>query len=146
MASIETLLKSEITRLARKEVRAQVEPLRKSNAGFRRDIAELKRQLAQVSRQVKTGERSQRDAPTSDTGKAPRFSAKGMKALRAKLGLSAADFGKLAGVSAQSIYDYETGKAIPRAAQVASLAKLRGLGKREALARLEANTGAKKKK
>jgi predicted transcriptional regulator len=66
-----------------------------------------------------------------------RFSAKGMKSHRAKLGISAGDYGRLAGVSAQSIYNYETGKATPRQAQVAALLAVRSLGKREAMARLE---------
>lgn len=49
-----------------------------------------------------------------ETTKAPRFSAKGLNAQRARLELSAADFGKLLGVSAQSIHNRETEKANPR--------------------------------
>ena len=49
-----------------------------------------------------------------------------------------ADFGRLAGASGQSIYNWEAGKAVPRASQQAALAAVRGLGKREAAKRLEA--------
>ena len=75
-----------------------------------------------------------------------RFVAKGLRSLRTRLGLSAGDFGTLAGVSGQSIYNWESGKAVPRKSQLAALASLRALGKREAAARLEAATSAPAKK
>jgi len=65
------------------------------------------------------------------------FRADGLKSHRAKLGLSAADYGRLVGASGLSIYHWEAGKARPRQQQVAKLAAVRGIGKREALKRLE---------
>lgn len=136
MANIGSLLKTEITRLARKEVKVQTDALRKSGASYRRDIAALKRQVTDLQRQLaasaRTTKRTQYPEPTN-----ARFSAKGLKSHRAKLGLSAGDYGRLAGVSGQSVYGWETGKTVPRQSQIAALAALRGLGKREALARLE---------
>jgi DNA-binding transcriptional regulator YiaG len=139
MPNVGALLKSEITRLARKEVRAEVIVLRKVSAGYRRDIATLKRQVADLQRQIAASTRaSKRAKPAESTRSAKaRFSAKGLKSHRAKLGLSAGDYGRLAGVSAQSIYNYEAGKAEPRQSRIATLAALRDLGKREAMARLE---------
>ncbi len=139
MANFAALLKSEITRLARKELKAQLQPLRKANAAQRHDIAALKRQLTDVQRQLaKAMKAGPAAGPAAETGDAPaRFSAKGLQSHRARLGLSAGDYGALAGVSAQSIYNWERGKARPRASQVAALAEVRGLGKRAALARLE---------
>jgi DNA-binding XRE family transcriptional regulator len=58
-------------------------------------------------------------------------------AVRAKLRLSADDFGKLLGVSAQSVYNWEKEKARPRPEQLSKLAALRGVGKREAAERLK---------
>ena len=55
---------------------------------------------------------------------------------RERLGLSVGDFGKLLGVSAQSIYNWERETAYPRGEQLAKLAALRSIGKREAQARL----------
>ena len=75
---------------------------------------------------------------TEEGGSRARISAKGLKTLRTKLGLSAAEFGQLAGASGQSIYNWEQGKNAPRAKQVEVLAALRKLGKREARTRLEA--------
>lgn len=139
MSNLSSVLKSEITRLARKEINASVAPLRKSNAAYRRQIAELKRQLAALQRDLKASTKASR-APTAGSNEArtKRFSTKGLKALRARLGLSAADFGQLVGASGQSIYNWESGKAVPRANQQAALAAVRGLGKREAARRLEA--------
>lgn len=139
MPNIAYLLKSEITRLARKEVKALTDPIRKSNAAYRRDIAALKRQVADLKRQVVRTSRT-RDtspSPTTPEGTKTRFAAKGLKSHRARLGLSAGDYGRLAGVSGQSIYGWESGKTVPRQSQIDTLAALRGLGKRGALARLE---------
>ena len=66
-----------------------------------------------------------------------RFVAKGLKSQRSRLALSAADYGSLVGVSAQSIYNWEQGHASPRPAQLKMIAALRGLGKREAQERLK---------
>jgi DNA-binding transcriptional regulator YiaG len=138
MPNIGSILKAEITRLARKEVKAQTDQLRKSSALYRRDIAALKRQVTDLQRQLaavsKTSKRAQPVESTEFTK--ARFSAKGLKTHRARLGLSAGDYGRLAGVSGQSIYGWEQGKTVPRQPQVAALAALRGLGKREATARL----------
>lgn len=138
MPNLGTVLKAEISRLARKEVRAEVEALRKASGTYRREIAELKRQIAQLERRVKLASKAPMAATKSrDEPLRVRFSAKGLQSLRAKLGLSAADFGKLTSVSGQSIYHWEQGKSIPRKAQLPKLASLRGLGKKEAKARLD---------
>lgn len=140
MSNFSSVLKGEIARVARKEIRSAVDPLRKANTHYRREIAALKRQLAELQRSTRTAARPSRPAvETADAdARAVRFSAKGLKTLRARLGLSAADFGRLVGASGQSVYNWEAGKAVPRTAQRASLAALRGLGKREAARRLEA--------
>jgi DNA-binding transcriptional regulator YiaG len=56
---------------------------------------------------------------------------------RKKLGLPAASMAKLLGVSAFSVYEWESGQARPRRAQLKGIASIRGIGKREAQARLE---------
>lgn len=137
MPNLGTVLKAEISRLARKEVRAEVEALRKASSTYRREIAELKRQVVQLERKLRHTAKSTPVSVASDEAPSRfRFSAKGLRSLRTKLGLSAADFGKLAGVSGQSIYHWEQGKSVPRKSQLPKLAGLRGLGKREALQRL----------
>ncbi len=138
MANLGALLKSEITRLARREVKAQTQQLRKAIGTHRRDIAALKRQVAMLSRQVRAGSVERRSAAKKVTEASPtRFVAKGLKSLRARLGLSAEAFAKLAGVSGQSVHNWENRKTTPGASQRVVLASLRSLGKREAQARLE---------
>ena len=53
--------------------------------------------------------------------------------------MSAADYGKLVGVSALTIYHWESGKSRPRKAQLAVLTAVRGIGKREAMKRIESS-------
>ncbi len=66
--------------------------------------------------------------------------------------MSAADYARLVGVSQLTIYNWEQGKSRPRKEQLASLIALRGIGKREAVAKLEllgaaeSKAGAKKTK
>jgi DNA-binding transcriptional regulator YiaG len=139
MPNLGSVLKSEITRLARKEIKALVDPLRKANATYRREIAELKRQVASLQRELRTVAKPLREKlDTKRKSRNVRFVPKGVKSLRVRLGLSAADFGRLIGASGQSIYNWEAGKAVPRTNQLAALAAVRGLGKREAEKRLDA--------
>ena len=141
MSSIGTVLKQEITRLSRRESRSQINPTRKATAQHRRDIAALKRQVAQLERQVALLSRKALGTPPAASSDVPakrmRFVAKGLRSQRNHLGLSAADFGKLLGVSAQSIYNWERESAYPRVEQIARLAAMRGIGKRDAQNRLK---------
>jgi DNA-binding transcriptional regulator YiaG len=138
--NIATILKSEISRVARKEVRTELQALKKTTTKFRSDNAELKRRLAEVERLIKqlskgVGTKAVA-APADEFGKVPRFSAKRLAAQRARLGLSAANFGKLVGVSGASIYLWENGKARPRASQMPGIAAVRLMSKRDAAAKL----------
>ena len=149
MPNIGALLREEITRLSRRTLRSEVGATRKASAQHRRQIAALKRQVAQLERQVSLLVRRQPQlapaAPVESNAKRVRFVAKGLRSQRERLGLSATDFGRLVGVSAQSIYNWEHEAARPRAEQVALLAALRGLGKREVQARLQQLAAAKHK-
>lgn len=141
MPNIAVVLKGEIARIARKEVRAQTEEFRKSSAQYRAHIAALRRRIEELERQLKrvgktTGRASAAPEQEEEPGTNRRFSAPRLAAQRQKLGLSAADFAALLGVSGQSVYKWEHGEARPRARQLEAIAALRGIGKREAAARL----------
>ena len=141
MPSFAAVLKQEITRLARKESRTQTEALRRSGAQYRRDIAQLKRQVSGLLKQVAFLEKQERKrasgGSSGDSAEGRRFSARGLKTHRGKLGLSAADYGKLVGVTGQTIYNWEQAKSRPRDEQLAALVPVRELGKRDAIKRLE---------
>ena len=56
--------------------------------------------------------------------------------MRKKLGLTANEMGALIGVSGQSIYKWEQGKAKPRASQLKTISAVRKMGKREVAQKL----------
>lgn len=149
MANIASLLKTEIVRLARKEVRKEVQALRKASTTHRREIAALKRANAALERRAKqlagrapaVGKAEQEEPPSNN-----RFSAKGLRSMRSRLGLSADQLAKLLGVSMQSVYNWERKVAVPRASQIVSIAALRSVGKKEAQQRLEALSTPKVRK
>jgi len=141
MPNIAAVLKEEIARLARREIRGQMRPLKRASAQYRRDIAEMKRRVSDLQHKLGPLQKQVlRGAPSPavpDEGNRVRFTAKGLRSQRQRLGLSAADYGKLVGVTGQTIYSWEHETARPRKGQVVRIAALRHLGKRDALARLE---------
>ena len=140
MANIGSILKSEISRVSRKEVRSETQALKKSISQYRSQIADLKRRMQSLEQQVKrAGRGSSASAPAEEPAGNLRFSAKGLAAQRRRLGLSAAAVARLLGVSALSVYKWESGKTRPRVRQIEAIAALRGMGKREAAQRLQAD-------
>ena len=165
MANLASALKEEIGRLARKEIRQQTAGTARTVAQCEREIAALKRQIGGLQRMMATQRKPSAPEPTAGkkTGKKKaavkataaepatrvgagtesdsasrrsRFSAKGLKAHRERLGLSAESYGKLVGASGLSIYNWEQEKARPRDSSIAALASIRTIGKREAARRL----------
>lgn len=140
MPNIASVLKEEVLRLARKEVRNETEGLKKASTQYRSEIAALKRRLVALEKQlshiekkgVSKGEPKAEGEPTTRT----RFSAKGLVTQRQRLGLSAGDMGALLNVSAQTVYNWEAGKSRPRQQQLAAIAALRSMGKRQVTAQL----------
>ena len=141
MPNLAQALKAEVSRLARKELKDQMTGLRQAVTQHRRDIAKLKRQCLEQEKRIAflQGREKKRIAQphSEEAAKGTRFSARSVKAQRERLNLSAADFAKLVGVSMQSIYAWEQGRTRPRLSQRAALVELRGIGRREALARLK---------
>ncbi len=150
MPNIAAVLKNEISRIARREIRAETGVLKKASAQYRREIAQLKRQVANLQGKISLLEkRILRDAPTqvseADT-KNIRFTAKSLRSQRKRLGFSAESFAKLVGVSGLTIYSWEKGTSRPRKTLLPMLASIRKMGKKEAKARLEVlNKGGQKK-
>lgn len=146
LASFNQAFKEEVTRLARKEVREELVTLAKKGAQYRRDIATLKRQVGDLERKVAFLEKREKGrlSDGSDAAAVPdkqvRFSPAWLRKHREKTGLSAADYGKLIGVTAQSIYMWEREQTAPRRGQIEKLASIRGIGSREAQRRLELMT------
>jgi len=143
MPNIAKVLREEMTRLARKEVRASLEGTKRVTMQHQRELANLKGQVSALKRQVLALERAlNKPEKTSEPGvvaKRVRFVPKGLMSTRKRLGLSAADLAKMMGVSTQTIYNWERGVTRPRPEQQVKLASLRGVGKRQLEAHLAAS-------
>lgn len=141
MSNVATAIRDEINRLAKRAIKAETEVLRRASAQHRRDIARLKRELADAQRKIAllesaTKKHRERVVENGEHANGKRFSPKWLQAHRSKLGVSAAEYGQLVGVSGQTVYLWEAGKSRPRAKAFARWVEVRALGKREALARL----------
>ena len=138
MSSLINSLKSEIARVARKELKDELLALRKATTTHRSEIAALKRQVKSLSSALKATTKASRvnSKETSTTDKPAatpgiRFSADRLAALRAKLGVTQAQMAALLGVSYLSVHKWEAGAAKPRAAQLLKIAAAMKMGKRE---------------
>ena len=140
MPNIMSALKSEITRLARKEAKQVVAPVKKASVNYRGLIAGLRKQLDVLQKEVAVLKKTapSMEAKALATAQAPegRFwiTGKGVKALRTRLGLTQKQFAGLAGVSSQAVVNWEAhrGKVNLRKAAAGKLQGLRGIGKRQA--------------
>lgn len=141
MPNIAAVLKSEISRIARKEVRAETASTKKASSSHRTELLALKKRVQALEQHLRRFDAVRvRAAPaaqpeTSDTPS--RFSPKGLKSMRRRLRLSANDCGVLIGASGQSIYNWEDGKARPQRKYLAALTFLKTKSKKDVAARLE---------
>src|SRR5439155_23771388 len=140
MPNLASILKSEISRVARKEVRSETQTLKKATSAHRTEIAAFKRRIEALEQDVrrlsKASAKATRVVPTEVPSTRLRFTAKGIAAQRKRLNLSADDCGLLVGASRQSVYHWEAGKGQPRPKLLPAIAALRTMGKKEAAARL----------
>ncbi len=140
MNSIAKILKKTVERVARKQVRAETQTLRKTSGQNRKSIADLslrvkdlERRIALLSKQVPPAALRTEDLETGTL----RFSPKGFMSLRKRLELSTTECGLLIGVTSRAIGKWERGVARPRGEQLRAIAALRRIGKREARARVD---------
>jgi DNA-binding transcriptional regulator YiaG len=144
MPNIASILKNEISRVARRELKVETLALRKAVVAQRKEIAALKRRTLSLEQTLR---RASREQPKSSSGPGEtasvegRFSAKGLRSQRRRLGISAAQCGLLLGATAQSVYNWEQGKARPSARHMPAVTALKSLGKRQAAATIAARSG-----
>ncbi len=143
MPNVMKVLKDEITRLAKKQVRMVGGPIKKDIASFRRAMAALRRDVASLQREVKayTVEFKRKavvEPAAVEEGKRMWVFGKGIRALRKKLGLSQEYFAKLIDVSVQSValWERKGGRLALRKTTLAKIAAVRSIGAREAKRRL----------
>ena len=116
MPNIGALLKEEIRRLAKREARSLMASLRKDNARLKRTAAQFKRSLAALERHTRRLV-AEADARLAEGVKVSpeevaqaRLGAARIRALRKRLRLSMFEMGQVLGVSAKTVYIWETKK------------------------------------
>jgi len=142
MGKLEQVMRSEIGRLARKEVRATCVPLA-------RQVRELKRAVSQLSKVVARLEKrsgaaaenrpaavAKLEAPADEVAKA-RFSAGLVRKLRKRLGITQGELAALLDVSSTTVAFWEQGRNRPTEASKVGIVALRRLGRRDVKRLLE---------
>lgn len=144
MSNVMKELKSEISRLARKEIKSELSPARKAIVVQRGLIADLRRQVNAMQKELNALKKAVPAPDKAVLEKAEpkgRFwiTGKGVKALRKRLGATQAGLAKLVGVSSQAVVNWEShkGKINLRKATAGKLQGIRGMGKREVAEMLE---------
>lgn len=146
MPDVAAVLKEEIRRLARKEVKQLVSSLEKDNRLLKKTVSAQRKRLDRLEKQVRNRQAAavadSAEADAADDaaeGSRARISAKAIRELRQKFGMSREAFGKLLGVSSQSIYQWERqeGRLNLRSRTKAAVVDVRKMGKREASRMLE---------
>lgn len=138
MPNIAQLLKDEIGRLARKEIRIAAEPLqeqlvelRKTVREQRKSIAALHQRIAQLQALAVSPTDKILETPDIENSRKIRLSPDSIKKHRKRLGLSQGQLGQLLNVSTNTIVRWEQGKSEPREAYRTGIAQLRTMGVRQ---------------
>lgn len=138
MPNLAVLLKDEISRLARKEVRAscgplndQVRDLKNTVRQQRASISRLEKEIGQLKAVSAKPSEKILSAPDVDNSTHIRLSAGSIKKHRKRLKLSQTELGKLLNVSTNTIVRWEAGTSKPREAYRPGIAQLRTMGIRE---------------
>jgi len=136
MGKVESTIKSEIMRLAKREVRGSFLPLRREVYSLRLKLSNLIKSFTAMERQAKEVLEEQAKKKlvlqaTPEEVKVSRLTPQRIHLLRNKIGISQKDLGTLLEVSIGTVGLWEKGKFAPSAQKKAALIALRKLGKRE---------------
>ncbi|MGO1069767.1 helix-turn-helix domain-containing protein [Lysobacter sp. CA199] len=152
MPNIATVMKDEITRLARKELKQQIDPLRAQVSAQKKTIAALKQQIDALQRDVGkvakgvAKKATAVPAASDGSGRQSRYSGALLRKLRERLGLSRDAFAPLLGASSAALYTWEQTEARPRQEYLDKIALIRSLSKAQVLELLEQSGSAKPSK
>lgn len=145
MNTFSNAFRAEVVRMARKELKPELQGLRKALTHHRSEIVALKREVKALTSLVKTARRQVKAVDPSKTSteaktvRRPRqtgFESQALLDKRTSLGLTQKDMAVLLGASSLSVSRWESGQVQPRAAQLERIAVVLAMGKRKALAAL----------
>ena len=136
MGKLESLMRSEIVRLAKREMRKIVRPLGRNVRSMRGTVVQLRKAVTSLekfaARQVaEMGQRRGLPEASPEDVKASRFSPRLIRTLRKRLGITQREMSTLLGVTVGAIYQWEKGIFEPTAQKKKMLVALRRLGRRE---------------
>jgi DNA-binding transcriptional regulator YiaG len=134
LGKLESTIKSEIQRLAKREIRATFIPLRREVRNMRLKLSTLTKGVVSLNRMTKEmglEEAKPKLEATPEEVKASRLTSDRIRRLRNKLGISMRELGILTGTSLSAILSWEKGKFKPRGEKKVALVALRKLRKRE---------------
>ena len=142
MPNVAQVLREEITRLARKEVRTACDPLRKQLRTLRQAVKGQQETITKLDRALAKMATLSPDTSASlhtleeETTQA-RVTPASIRRHRNRLKLSQAQLGTLLDVSTNTIVRWEAGTSKPRVQYRGALLKMRGLGRRDVTKMLE---------
>ena len=135
MAKIESIIKSEIQRLAKHEVRSVFLPLRREVWGLKLKLSNLIKSFTVLDRFAKEISKAKSTEPKLEASpeevKASRLTPERISGLRKKLGISQRELGILTGASLGAVASWEKGKFRPKGEKKAALVALRKIRKRD---------------
>ena len=140
MPDVASVLKQEISRIARKEITAVTRVQAKQIQSLRSTVRELKAQVASLNKSVarlSTVTSRQLSEPKRPDPSQVRISASGVKKHRQRLKLTQSEMARLLGVSPASVGFWETGRIRPQGDNRVAIAGLRTMSLKEARAKLE---------
>ena len=150
MAKLESIIKSEITRLAKHEVRLVFRPLRKEVWGLKLKLSNLIKSFTVLDRFAREISKAKSTEPKLEASpevvKASRLTPERIAGLRKKLGLSQRELGVLVGATTGAVLSWEKGKFRPQGEKKAALVALRKVRKRDVRKMLEEKVGGKEEK
>ena len=150
MAKLESIIKSEIQRLAKHEVRSVFLPLRRDVWGLKVKLSNLIKNFTVLDRMAKEISKAKSAEPKLDASpeevKASRLTPERIAGLRKKLGISQREMGVLTGASLGAVASWEKGKFKPQGEKKAALVALRKIRKRDVKKMLTEKAGAKEKR
>ena len=142
MGKLEATIKSEIVRLAKREVRKTSVPLGRDVRLLKSTISQLRKTVLALERSVaqQQNELRKRKIPleaTPEEVKKSRFSPALIRSLRKNLGISQKELAILTGVTVGAVHLWEKGKFGPGNEKKAVMVALRKLGRRDVRKLLE---------
>ncbi|NOZ88099.1 MAG: helix-turn-helix domain-containing protein [Deltaproteobacteria bacterium] len=132
MAKMETVFRDEISRLARHEIKVQLEPIAKQLKVLKKEVRRLKDVVNKLGAKVPESNGLLLEQLVDlDEAKAARIGPKFIRSLRKRLGLSQRELSVLLGVSLSAVGTWEYGKARPEGKNRQALVTLRRMGRRQ---------------